>query len=496
MKHYRARAMMALASGWVGASTSRRSLKQFSVYGYDADSDIAYDLPTLRNRTRHLNRNNPIAAGALKTKLMNVIGKGIILQSQLDRDVLRMSDDDADLLEARIEREWRLFWHGKMCHHAGILKGNGICSQVFRQVLENGDVFVTFPRKKSRWHPYTLRLQIIEADRCNNKDYAPNTSTLMEGIEKNEDGEVIKYHFSNQHLTTLLPSGRREGMKWQLIDAYDRLTGLPNVVHLYHQDRPGQSRGIPDLAPVIEPLMQLGRYTEAELMAAVVSGFFTVFITSKTGESKFDLSDLGDETGATSTDEDVKLGNGLVVGLNPGEEVHDTNPGRPNASFDPFVEAILRQVGVALGLPFEILIKHFTSSYSAARAALLEAWRYFSGERTWFCENFLDVVYEVWFYEAVALGRIPAPGFYTDPVIRQAYLGVRWTGPGRGMINEQVEVRAAGEKIALGLSTRQEETATLTGGDWDRNHRQLVKERKKRIADGLDESVDNQGKAE
>jgi lambda family phage portal protein len=492
MRHYKARAMMAIASGWTGASQSRRSLKQFNVYGYDPDSDIATDLETLRNRSRHLNRNNPIASGALKTKAMNVIGQGIQLQAQLDRDALNMTETQADLWEANTEREWQLFWGKKECHRAGILNGNAICNQVYRQYLENGDVFVTFPRLRRRWFPYSLQLQVIEADRCNNKDFAPNSATQMEGVEKDQTGKVLRYHFSNQHLTTLLGIDRGK-IKWQTVEAIDKSTGLPNVVHLYHQDRPGQSRGIPDLAPVIEPLMQLGRYTEAELMAAVVSGFFTVFITSKTGEATLDLSNMEDETGSTTSDDDIKLGNGLVVGLNPGEEVHDSNPGRPNNSFDPFVQAVLRQVGVALGLPFEILIKHFTSSYSAAQAALLEAWRYFTAERSWFCENFLAVVYEVWMYEAVALGRISAPGFFADPIIRQAYLGARWTGPGRGMIREDVESRAAITSIEGGLTTLQEKTAEINGGNWERNHRQRVKEHNARVKDGLIEDKSKKG---
>ena len=45
----------------------------------------------------------------------------------------------------------------------------------------------------------------------------------------------------------------------------------------------------------------------------------------------------------------------------------------PNTAFDPFMTAILRQVGVALELPFEILTKHFQSSYSAARGAMWSA---------------------------------------------------------------------------------------------------------------------------
>jgi capsid protein len=47
--------------------------------------------------------------------------------------------------------------------------------------------------------------------------------------------------------------------------------------------RINQARGVPYLAPVIEALKQLDRYTESEIMAAVVNSFFAVFIKSKLG---------------------------------------------------------------------------------------------------------------------------------------------------------------------------------------------------------------------
>ena len=52
----------------------------------------------------------------------------------------------------------------------------------------------------------------------------------------------------------------------------------------------------PVLAPVMESLKQLGRYTEAELMAAVVSGFFTAFIKSEAPEMPLGQALPDDET--------------------------------------------------------------------------------------------------------------------------------------------------------------------------------------------------------
>ena len=482
VRRLRARATMALAGGYIGGSKSRRGLKMWTTYGHDADSDVLPDLPTLRERSRDLIRNNPLAAGAIKTKVTNVVGTGLRLQSRIDRSVLNLAEDKADAWETGTEREWRLFWESKECDVTRTLTGNALTKLVYRQAKENGDVFVLLPRVKTAHFPYDLRLQVIEADRVCNKDYKPNTETLAGGVETDKNGAPAKYHIIKSHPGA---SWKRKESKWDIVDAFGSKLGLRNVIHLFAPDRPGQSRGVPDLAPVIEAFRQLGNYTEAELAAAVISGMFTVFIESGNGDAALDLSNLSEETGSTSSDDDLKLASGAIVGLEPGESIHDSNPGRPNASFDPFLQAIMRQIGVALELPFEILIKHFTASYSAARAALLEAWKYFISERQWLADNFCQVVYEIWMYEAVITGRIAAPGFLNDPIIRKAYLGAQWVGPAKGQIDELKEIKAAEKRVDMGVSTLSEVTAEMTGGDWEKKHPQSVKEHEARKAAGL-----------
>ncbi|MBQ8693770.1 MAG: hypothetical protein IJ520_11580 [Synergistaceae bacterium] len=49
------------------------------------------------------------------------------------------------------------------------------------------------------------------------------------------------------------------------------------------------------------------------------------------------------------------------------------------------------------------------------------------------------------------------------------------------------EVRAAAMRVENGFSTRQRETAELTGGDFELNHWQLVKEAELRRSAGFDE---------
>ena len=84
-RRMRARLALSIANSYDGASKFKRTLRQWATFGYDADTDILVDLPELRNRSRDLMRNNPLASGAIKTKLTNVIGSGLRLRSHIDR---------------------------------------------------------------------------------------------------------------------------------------------------------------------------------------------------------------------------------------------------------------------------------------------------------------------------------------------------------------------------------------------------------------------------
>src|SRR5205807_8949500 len=118
--------------------------------------------------------------------------------------------------------------------------------------------------------------------------------------------------------------------------------------------RPGHVRGLPYLMPVMESLKQLADYTDGELRAALISSLFTVFVKSEQGS--FLEPDSTGAAGITTaqTGDQMQLGSGAIVEMAPGDSIETANPGRPNAQFDPFVLAVLRQVRVALELPCEM----------------------------------------------------------------------------------------------------------------------------------------------
>lgn len=476
--------------GNYGANRSKKPLKGWNVGGGSAYEDIHDNLPTLRTRSRDLAMGVPLANGAIKTYRTNVIGSGLTPKPTIDGEAIGLTEEQAGELEKQISREFNLWADSVNCDAERLATFYELQQLSFQNWLMSGDCFAILQMKNRAGSVYELCIQLIEADRVSTpgNDLGIDTGTkIVGGVEVDSTGEVVAYHIAKHHPL----SYRNDEHDWVRVEVFGKATGRRNVLHIMTRERIGQRRGLPILSSVIESLKQLGRYTEAEVDAAVVSSLYTLFITKdeqhneappfgELTEPQEALVDAGDQN-------TIELGTGAIVDLAPGENITAPTPGRPNANFDTFVTSIARQIGAALELPYEMLVKQFTKSYSASRAALLEAWKSFSMWRDWMVEKFCQPIYEEWLSEAVAKGRISAPGYFTDPAMRKAYCAAQWYGPTQGQLDPVSEVQAAQLRVENGFSTHAKEAMELTGTDFMDNARAIRQERKLM----QDDSVDN-----
>ncbi|SHE67700.1 phage portal protein, lambda family [Kaistia soli DSM 19436] len=466
----RARMMTAALGGYTGGRRDRRSTRNWRGKEESANVAVIPDLPDLRWRSRDLIRNMPLAGGAIATNVTNVIGDGLVPRPQIDRELLGLSEIEADRWQAQARREFMLF-----AMRSDFTRVQNFFEQqqlVFRAQLESGDVLAVRRFRRDAGDSYGLKVQIVEADRLCNQDYQADSDTLVAGVVINADGVHTSYQIADRHPLDI----RNQGARWTTVPARDTF-GDPLVIHMFERLRPDLARGVPYLAPVIEALKMLSDYAEAELKSALISAMLTVFITRPDAGNEDAPPVIGDAAANAAANE-VELGSGAIVDLAPGEKPEFVNPGRPNPEFDPFVLSILRQVGVALDLPFEILIKHFTSSYSASRAALEMAWQMFRRRRTLVADRFCDPVYAWLITEAVASGRLIAPGFFEDPVVRAAWLGCEWDGTSPIALDPKKEADADKVDLETGAKTLEEITQQRTGGNWRRKIEQRGLEEK------------------
>jgi lambda family phage portal protein len=475
-----------------GASHTRKALAGMKPNSGSPAEDINENLLTLRQRSRMLYMGAPIATSAIRTNRTNVVGNGLQLKSTIDYLTLGMTQEQAEEWQRHTEAEFKLWASNKRsCDATGINDFYGLQQLALVSWLVSGDVLaLTKFAKRETLRPYGLRLHLIEADRCRcpgtNGTLQTTASVKLEsggyihdGVEIDKNGAIVAYHIANTHP---YETGATK-TEFVRVPAYGEKSGLPNVLHVMDSERPEQYRGVPYLAQVMEPLLQLRRYTEAEIMAALVQSFFTAFVKTDTGvDMPFN------EVPQPEYDKDTnayEMGPGTINMLEPGEDVTFGAPTHPNTGFDAFTRALCEQIGAALEVPADLLLKAFNASYSASRGALLEAWKAFRMRRTWLTNDFCRPVYEIWMTEAVALGRIHAPGFFTDPILRQAYLESEWIGPSAGQLDPTKEVQAAVTAIEHGLTTREAEAIKLNGSKYSANVATLQSENERlRAANG------------
>lgn len=454
--------------GNYGANTSSSSLRGWMYTGGSHQEDIEDNINVLRQRSRDEFMGVPLATGALKTMRTNVVGTGLKLHSVINYRILGMDPEEAADLQRKIEDEFALWAESKDCDLQRLDDFYELQQLAFLSWLQSGDVLVLLPTTERKNQPYNLRVNLIEADRVETPPHLQGRPDIVEGVENNQNGEVVAYHIANHH-----PLGRwYVAPTWQRVEAYGKRTGRKNVLHIMTRERVGQVRGVPFLAPVIRELKNLGRYTDAELMAAVISGLYAIFIEkeAESNDAPFGMVEdveAGDSVPAGPGE--IKMKSGSIIDLAPGEHANVVQPGRPNANFAGFVEAMSKHIGAALEIPQELLLKQFSSSYSASRGALLEYWKVVNMYRKWLSADFCQPIFEEWLTEAVSIGRINAPGFFDDPLKRKAYCGAEWHAPSNGQLNPFVEAQAIEKLIDLGLTTRQAAAAEINGSNYADN---------------------------
>ena len=462
--------------GNYGANATKKAVIGWTHGGGSHREDIEEHISTIRQRSRDLYcGGSTLATGAVKRLRTNAVGTGLHLKSTINEEILGISSEEARKLEETIEREFAHWANSTNCDIERIDNFYQLQQLALLNALLSGDSFALMTTTKRTGSIYDLRIELVEADRVSTPDSETINPLFCEGVEKNANGEVVAYHISKFHPLSFQD---REPREWVRVKAFGEKTGRRNVIHVMNRERIGQVRGVPFLSPVIETIKQLGRYTEAEVLAAVINGLFTVFIEKESASDDVPFGEAVPEDMQVDSEDEgsIELAPGAVIDLGEGEKANMVNPGRPNPNFDPFVMAVIKQIGAALEIPYELLIMAFSNNYSASRAAILEFFKVIKMYRAWFVTDFCQPIYEEWLCEAVAKGRINAPGFFNDPIIKDAYCSAEWNGPSAGQLDPKKEVEAAELRVQGGFSTRERETTELTGTDFYKNIKQRKRE--------------------
>lgn len=463
LRRTRARVIHELALQYRAADDSR--LRSDWILGTSAATTGASERTTLRERSRDLNRNDAVASGATDTMAINVVGQGLQLQSRIRADRLGVTEERARELQRLAEQIWQA-WKPN-ADSTNLCDFDELQFLALRKVVEDGEVIALPIMVQDEWRSIKRAIELIEADRLVNYEAGLNLSNIDSAIQTGSRGEPIAY-FIEKAGSSL--GAKKESVRIEARDKY----GRPKILHLFPVRRPGQLRGIPWFAPVMTLFKDLGDTIEAEVVAARVSACLAVFVT---------MADPAYAQYAAHTDTETDTGHrlqglepGVINYLGTGESINVVNPNRPGDTFAPFVEMVLRMIGMSLNLPYELLSKDFSkTNYSSARAAILEGRRMFTTWRSWFGRKFCQPVYDLVLEEAYLRGQFDVPDYYG---LRAEYTRAQWLGGGWGWVDPVKEVEASRKAIDYGLSTLADEVAGQ-GKDWEEVLEQQKREQEK-----------------
>lgn len=414
-----------------------------------ADAHILPALPVLRQRSRWLYNNDGTATAILESLTTNIIGTGLTPEPTIPWKQLGIKPKDAIRIGEEMLNAWQRWI--PYADAAGRCDFGSLQELLFASWARDGDVGARIVRNRLPHSPYSIAVETIEADRIDTPVGLKDTTQIRNGVQLTKEGIPIAYWVAKQHpgdalLPQSLPAirGKRLFVKVPRWDS----EGRPQFFHLFTVRRGGQTRGIPWLAPVLREFKNLGDYKKAELIAAKVAACFTMVVKTAGrvagGVKRFVLGKLGDSTADGKRKE--KLSPGGITYLRSGDEVSSMNPSRPNVAFDGFTRAMIRIIAAAVGLPYEIAMRDYSkSTWSSARASMLEARRMFTQFQQKFANCFLVQLWKLVIEEAWLRGDIKGIKNFRRDI--DLWCQVMFNGQGFEWVDPVKE--GAGHKIAL-----------------------------------------------
>lgn len=373
--------------GFKAVSSGRLTL-DWVTSSLSSDAEMRGHLPTLRNRSRDLERNNEWVKGFLRSLENNVLGeKGISLQVRSKEPSGKLDE----IANTRIETAWKQWGKVGNCEVSGKHSWRDVQALVLRCIARDGEVII---RKIA--NPSGLQLQVLEADLLDDSynARAGNGNEIRFGVEFDQFRRPVAYHMLGNH-----PGDT------QFNADFRRRVRIPadEIIHPFKTERPGQTRGIPWLVSSMNRLRMLDGYAEAELVAARTSAAKMGFFTKQTPDG---WTGEIDEDGNLPVDASP----GTIEELPIGVDFKSWDSNHPNSGYGDFVKSCLRGVATSLGISYNALSNDLEGvNYSSIRAGLIEEREVWKAVQRLLIEHVLEPIFESWLEIELLSGRLGLP---------------------------------------------------------------------------------------
>lgn len=379
---------------------------------YDADSAHSREVRhTLISRSRYEIGNNGFSDGIAQTYATDLVGVGPVLRMQ----------SGSEGFNRMVEAEWYRW-----------------CKAVrFRPKLwcmahakhSDGESFGVLRRNPQVDHPIKLDIVLYEAEQCQTPDLWPKEGRI-DGIDFDQFGNPTTYHFLRQH------PGTSSGL---LYDPTPEAVPASMVLHWFKMRRPGQHRGVPEMASTLNVGAGARRWREAVLATAEQAADFTFLMKTQM---------TPDEADAVAPFSTMDITKRMMGFLPVGWEPFQPDAKFPSTTHAEFSKGLINEQARPKSMPYNKAACD-SSSYNYA-SGRLDHQTYYGAldvDREDCNDDVLDRLFPVWF--DIAVSRFGWLGGIPEAVTAAARAHI-WDWPKHRVADVESEANANQTKLTSG----------------------------------------------
>lgn len=425
-----------------------------------ADEALSLAFATLRNRARSLEREDDMVRRMLRLMESNVVGHlGLRYRPQP-----RRPDGTIDEADKRIlEREFKRWARPQVCSMDGRLSWIDLQAMSMRRILVDGEMLIRIHR--GRVNEYGLALEALDPmclDDMMNVEPGNGRNRIVMGVEMDGWNRPLAYH--------LLKDPRR----WTGAANRERVPAR-DILHLYLQERPGQTRGVTWLASGMLRKRMLDAFELATVVGARVAankmGFYT-----RTLDAAGELGAEEDAAGELLRSSEA----GELEELPPGYQFQEANWDYPPAGYAEFVGAMKRGLAAGWCVSYHTVAQDYSGiSYSSIRHGELTDRDLYRMLQRYLEEHAVTPVTDEWVLMGITSGRLPFPITKLEKFLEYVVQprGWQWVDPAK-------EVAAAERAFTLGVNSLTR-IAAEGGGSIEDIREEIAQERASYAAAGI-----------
>lgn len=243
-----------------------------------------------------------------------------------------------------------------------------------------------------------LKVQLIPATRLGNpNDQGGNSENYFEGVIVDDFGVPVAYRIYRV---------TREGVYFGAEDV-----PAANFAHYYDPFRVDQYRGVTDFHAAIQTARMLHEILQAEKAGVRFASqqAALVFTDRGTANARNLFTPTPSNTLPNGQAQKNELSEvGMIKYLGQADRV-ETMPARPSTAFTGFVEHLMHELAIAVGIPQGVLFGTQNYKGPSVRAEFAAADRVFARHQGVLTDKVLDPIKNAVILDGIARGEIPAP---------------------------------------------------------------------------------------